>query len=348
MEVRLVHQFPPKPDNPRNSEGAFLRGKQGELLFAYSRYHGDRWRDWAACDIALVESWDEGESWSEERIIVRGAEFGVKNVMSVSALELSDGRLAFYFLIKENDWTSTFGRAVSEDGKQFTAERCRMDCPPAYYILNNDRLVRLSDGRILAPVGVMPRELTEGPFKLDTTCLISEDDGYTFFCADYRFAVDDPYGFQEPGVIEYEDRIWMFIRTNFGSQYTCESTDGGRSFSYPRASQFTSPISPMQVKRVEDAVYAIYNPIPLYNGREYCDGTWGRTPFVLRKSIDDGKTFGKLNVIEDDPTRGYCYPAVTGTKDGCLLVAYCRGNGEDGFCLCTLGIAKIKIDSIEI
>ena len=56
MNVRLLHQIPPAPDNPRNSEGAFLRGKQGEILFAYSRYHGDSSHDHAACDIALIVS----------------------------------------------------------------------------------------------------------------------------------------------------------------------------------------------------------------------------------------------------------------------------------------------------
>ena len=65
MKIRLIHEFPPSKDNPRNSEGAFLRGKKGEILFAYSRYHGDSAHDHAACDIALTVSYDEGESWSE-------------------------------------------------------------------------------------------------------------------------------------------------------------------------------------------------------------------------------------------------------------------------------------------
>ena len=54
MNVRLLHQIPPAPDNPRNSEGAFLRGKQGEILFAYSRYHGESCHDHAASGTLLV------------------------------------------------------------------------------------------------------------------------------------------------------------------------------------------------------------------------------------------------------------------------------------------------------
>ncbi len=77
-------------------------------------------------------------------------------------------------------------------------------------------------------------------------------------------------------------------------------------------------------------------------------GPGGRTPFVLRKSTDGGKTFGKLNIIEDDPNRGYSYPAMFQTNDGRLLLGYCRGDGiTDGNNLCRLGIAEVEIASIE-
>ena len=125
MEIRLIHEFPPSAGNPRNSEGAFLRGRgEGEILFAYSRYRGDSFHDHAACDIALCVSHDEGRSWSEPRIIAAASEFGTQNIMSVSAVEQADGRLGFYFLIKENDFTTTLGRTLSEDGVHFVAERC--------------------------------------------------------------------------------------------------------------------------------------------------------------------------------------------------------------------------------
>ena len=113
------------------------------------------------------------------------------------------------------------------------------------------------------------------------------------------------------------------------------------------ASIFTSPPSPMHFKWVDGVIYAIYNPIPRYNGVEYSKVTRNRTPYVLRKSTDGGESYGPLNIIENDPERGYCYPAVIGTKDGCLLLAYCRGGEADGNTLCRLGIAKVQIDSIE-
>ena len=156
MTVNTLLEISPKKGNPRNSEGAFIRGKSGEILFAYSRYHGKGFDDGDSCDISMIVSRDEGRTWGEERLIAKAEDFGVKNVMSVSSLELLDGTLAFYFLIKENDLTSTIGRAVSYDGVNFKAERCVCNFPSGYYVINNDRISVLSNGKIAAPAAFLP------------------------------------------------------------------------------------------------------------------------------------------------------------------------------------------------
>ena len=182
MNVRLIHQLPPIPNNPRNSEGAFLRGKKGEILFAYSRYHGESCHDHAACDIALIVSCDEGESWSEPRVIATAAEFGTKNIMSVSVVEQKNGELAFYFLIKENDLNSTMGRVLSADGETWRSERCDFTAvPPAYYVVNNDRIVRLSDGTLVAPASFCSaQEIAIKGVHMSVTALISKDDAQSY------------------------------------------------------------------------------------------------------------------------------------------------------------------------
>ena len=358
MNTRLVHQIPPADNNPRNSEGAFLRGKQGEILFAFSRYSGNSCHDHASCDIALIVSYDEGESWSEPRIIVPASFFGTKNVMSVSALVQRNGDLAFYFIIKENDLSTTVARAISTDGKSFTCCRCRINAPAAYYVLNNDRLVRRRNGQLLYPCAYISVEEIRAydqkrvPFR--ATCMVSDDDGESFYLADFDYVSSDPvnegYGFQEPGVFEHEDgSLYYFIRTGYGRQYESFSAGNINEMTFPRPSVFTSPDSPMQIKAYDGVMYAVYNPIPRANGFRATEakGTHGRTPFVLRKSTDGGKTWGPLNVVEDEFTRGYCYPAMFATRDGHLLLGYCRGDGVDGNMLCRLGISKVEIASIE-
>ena len=75
LSENLVLDLGPSNNNPRNSEGSFLRAKDGAILFAYSRYTGDDWNDHCSCDIALVKSYDEGETWSEPEIIVKAEDF---------------------------------------------------------------------------------------------------------------------------------------------------------------------------------------------------------------------------------------------------------------------------------
>lgn len=356
MKFTMLHQIPPQENNPRNSEGAFIRGKNGEILFAYSRYRGNSNHDHAHCDIALITSYDEGRTWSEPRIIAKASEYGVDNIMSVSAMELQDGKIAFFYIVKvvlENDGVITdIARSITEDGVNFVNECCDIKAKPAYYIINNDRFVRLKSGRILAPTAYLPKEdFGKTVLPCVTSCLYSDDDGKTFEKADFdlesAYGINYRYGLQEPGVIEREDGLYLWMRTGYGRQYESFSACGLDGFCQARPSMFTAPDSPMQMKEYDGVTFSVYNPIPLYNGRETAKGTWGRTPFVIRKSIDGGKTFGPINVIEDDDTRGYSYPAMFKTNDGRLLLGYCRGDQADGNNLCRIGIAEIEIDSIE-
>ncbi len=353
MNKRLVYQRGPGEDNPRNSECDFARLANGDILMAYSRYHGTSSKDHAPCDIWYCRSTDEGETWSEPREMANAAFFGVNNIMSVSAVEQLDGSIGFYYLIKEADMSTTLGRSVTRDGEQFVTERCGFDCPPMYYTVNNDRIVRLKNGQLAAPTSVFDmQEATSSKGKNGkVTVLLSDDDGKTWYPADFMLGVDytasERRGLQEPGIIELADKLWLFIRTGFGCQYQSISTEGIHGFKTVEPTDFTSPRSPMQVKEFDGVLYAAYNPIPKYNGRIEAKGTAGRNPMVLRKSLDGGKTWGPLNILGDEPERGYSYPALFQTRDGHLMIGLCMGSGADGNNLCRLGIYKVKIDSIE-
>ena len=88
----------------------------------------------------------------------------------------------------------------------------------------------------------------------------------------------------------------------------------------------------MSAARLSDGtLLVVYNPNP--------DG--GRTPLVYRLSSDDGRSFSDEQIIEADPTRGYCYTAIFETRDGAVLLAYCRGKQAQGL-LNELGIIKME------
>lgn len=103
----------------------------------------------------------------------------------------------------------------------------------------------------------------------------------------------------------------------------------------------------MELARNEETgvLYAAYNPYPrsLLADKGISQG---RTPFIIRKSLDDGKTWSYPFVVEEEPDRGYCYPAMFFTKDKSMLCAYCRGGEADKSCLARLGIMKIALDEI--
>lgn len=366
---RLVYEITPSKGNPRNSEGSFLRAKNGDILFAYSRYNGSSDHDNASCDIALLRSTDEGEHWEFDRIIAYATDLDASNLMSVSALD--DGTsLAFYFLIKEFDKTSTVGRCISRDGVNFfpeDAERCDFKARRGYYVINNDRISTLSDGRIIFPASYYPYRGCGLPAL--ATLLVSRDNGKTVedsgFYLESAYTVNHRHGLQEPGAVETDEGIYMWFRTNYGCQYQSECKGLDFNFSTPLPSAFTSPASPMQIKRISGVYYAIYNPIPNYNGRTFYPGTAGRTPIVIRKSTD-GVNYGPINILEGCEllrtsegetfdivtdtynTRGFCYPAIFALDEEWLLIAYCRGDEIlHGDILDTIGIIKIKIDSIK-
>ena len=139
--------------------------------------------------------------------------------------------------------------------------------------------------------------------------------------------------------------VYGYFRTDLGRQYESVSLDGGLRWYTPQPSQFSSPCSPMLIKRsnIDGKYYAVWNPIPEHMGRHVPVGYWhgGRNPLVIADS-DDGVHFSKPVVLEEDETRGFCYPAMYFVEDG-ILLAYCSGGKEDGACLNRTTIRKVYI-----
>lgn len=356
---RLVNELAPSKFNPRNSEGDFLRGKDGKIYFAYSRYSLDPGKyaedgsnDHAPCDIYMISSSDEGESWTEPTLLAAASEFGVTNIMSVSGVYQADGECAFYFMIKELDGTATLGRAFFENGRR--VERCDFIGPKTYYVINNGRIVRLDDGTLCAPAAKYPYIPEGGHVPKSVVLFISSDDGKTFVMDEA--SEQEPRsaylrktgGYEEPGIFVLPDgRRWLYTRTKMRCQYQAFAPKGTLDFDELDLSEISSPRSPMSVFRGPDgSTYIVYNPVPHFDGQALPKG-WnaGRTPLVIRKADENGD-FGELYIIEDDEKRGYCYTTGFFANDGSMLLAYCRGGEEDPRCLCRLGIAKIDVNEI--
>ena len=358
MIGKIICDLAPSADNNRNSEGGFVTLKDGRILFVYSRYGSDGFDDGCSADLYGVISADDGRSFSEPFPVLTHEQVKADNVMSVSFLRMENGDLGMFYLAKRDaDQCLPYLVRSADEGRTW-GEPVVCTGLKGYHVVNNDRVIRLKNGRILIPAALHGAgcEVRNGKkilTRLDPGVLYifaSDDDGRSWYTLADGIALPQcngcTTGVQEPGVIQLEDgRIWCVIRNDSGRQYESFSSDNGRSWTDPMPSRFTSAVSPMTLRRLSDGrLLVAWNPIPLYNGRSaHTDGFWhgGRTPMVIAVSEDDGKTFGPYKFVETDENSGFCYIAIHETADGSVLLGYCAGGPGDGCCLNRLRLRRI-------
>ena len=352
MSIKFVASIAPNKIYPRHSEGSFIRLKNGSLAFFYSRFHGGSADD-SPSDIVMLSSFDEGESWGEARQIISASEHGVKNIMSVSALRMQNGDLGVIYLVKENDGCSTPTLALSRDEGASFYKKIKIvgDNARAYYVVNNDRILRLNSGRLVLPLTFHRSSETDDASKRRydyrgvAVFYLSDDDGITW--REARDIVFAPFahtysGLQENGAIEIRPGLIMgYSRTDKGCQYVYYSFDDGESWTEAMPSSFTSPCSPLHIRlnKFNNKFYAVYNPIAdageLKSGNERC-------PLIYKES-SDGLNWANAKIIEGDPEHCYCYPAIYFVSANKMLVAYCAGLTQSEGGLSRTNIALIDI-----
>ena len=356
---KTVCEIKRSESNPRNSEGDFARLKNGDILFAYSRYHGDSFSDDAACDIAGMISHNDGESFEPlPYMLARAEEHGVQNIMSVTLRRLSNGELCLFYLCKKGPQSAMFLRRATEDETVFgEAEICIPFTDNTYFVVNNCRISVLPDGRVLIPAAkheIIKRSSGEySPTMFaDALFFIGDSEARNFHPAFDEVKLANPSfsgtGLQEPGAqILPDGRIYAYFRTDLGCQFGCFIDAGCTSAGVPVQLKFTSPASPMLVSLdpYGKKYYAVYNPVPNYNGRYPENSPWitaGRTPLVISQS-ENGIDYSSVTVLEDDPDKGFCYPAVYFLGEKEFLISYCFGGKEEGNCLTCTRIRKVRL-----
>lgn len=333
--VHVGLELPPGPDNPRNSEGAFMPLKDGRVMFAYSRYYGKSGGDHATADIAVRYSSDNGVTWTDrDEIIVKN--HGGMNVMSVSLLRLQSGEVALFYLLKNStrDCRPVMRRSFDEGTTWSEPTMCITD-EVGYYVLNNDRVIQLKDGRLIFAVA---RHGFDGG-KFDNQGVVmtysSDDSGNTWRRGKSVLSVVAPsgrkYAAQEPGVVELKDgSILLWIRTNADCQFMSRSSDRGETFSPPQPSWLRSPLAPASIKRLPTgdllAVWNDHESRPEMRTHHADQHKWSngwRSPLAAALSSDDGQTWHGVKMVEDDPEGWFCYVAIQPVGDGTVLLGYC-------------------------
>jgi len=331
----------PKENNPRNSEGSFVTLKDGRILFVYSHYTGEGSSDHDPAYLAGRYSDDGGKTWTADDELVVDNE-GNMNVMSVSLLRLKNGAIALFYLKKNSTEDCIPLMRISIDEAKTWSEpvTCITD-KKGYFVLNNDRVIQLENGRLLMVVA-LHKTPEEGIWhkKAKLYSYYSDDNGKTWKRGN---EVPTPADIitQEPGVIELKDgKILMFIRTNGGVQYFSYSTDKGRSWSPAERSSLHSPLSPASIKRIPKTgdLLAVWN-----NNDGTIDSIKGkRTPLSLAISKNEGLSWEKIKNIETDPDGWYSYIAIHFVDDDVLL-GYGAGSQSKKTHLSVTDITKIDL-----
>ena len=335
----------PSEEQPRNSEADIVELRDGRLCLVYSRFTGGT-RDSSAADLALRTSSDKGRTWTKHRILIPNE--GTCNVMSVSILRLRTNELLLFYLRKDSERSSCnlFVRR-SADEFETLSQPVRVTLLAGYHVVNNDRVVQLSGGRLIVPAAIHTGFDQTGTKVTKFTGMgipvvyYSDDSGWSWRRSTTSITPvsERKLVLQEPGVVELKDgRLWMFMRTTHGCQYGCYSNDGGVSWSEPKPTNLVSPCSPATIERVPwtGDLLCVWNDHsgihPFIRGR--------RTPLCIAVSQDDGRTWSKSRTLEGNPDGWYCYVSMTFVRDRVLL-SYCAGDRQVG------GLNRLKLLAVS-
>ncbi len=326
--VTKIRLLPPRPGNPRNSEGAFLQLTDGRLAFIYTHFTGGG-SDHAAAHLAARFSSDGGRTWTSEDQLVLPNEAKM-NVMSVSLLRLASDEIGLFYLRKNAlDDCRLYLRRSADEGRTWGEPvLCIPDA--GYFVVNNDRVIRLNTGRLVVPASRRNSAGSPKPYPGVAVCYLSDDNGQSWRRS--KTELNPPpgsaTGLQEPGVVELKGgRLMMLCRTDQGCQFRSYSQDGGETWSPAEPSEIKSPVSPVSIKRIPltGDLLLVWNDHtridPALKGK--------RTPFTVAVSRDEGATWEKIKNLEDDADGWYCYTAIAFVGDRVLL-GHCAGDSQVG------------------
>ena len=327
----------PSTNNPRNSEGDFIQLKDKRILYVYTHFSGGA-SDHAQASLKGRYSNDNGKTWTTDDIDIVANE-GQMNVMSVSLIRLDNDQIALFYLRKNSLDDCVPIMRISTDEANSWSEPVQCIKDSGYYVLNNDRVIQLSSGRIVLPVSLHKSPGVEWSDTGRIMCYYSDDNGKNWICST---EVSNPTGVcvQEPGVIQLQNGdVMMFCRTNAGVQYLSYSKDQCKSWSYFTPGKIVSPLSPASIERIPSTsdLLLVWNE----NNELEHEYAGRRTPHSIAISKDEGKNWIKLGDIEDDPDGWFCYTAIEFVQDYVLL-SYCAGNKTHG------GLNRTQISRLKI
>jgi predicted neuraminidase/peroxiredoxin len=118
-------------------------------------------------------------------------------------------------------------------------------------------------------------------------------------------------GGSQPAVIQRRDGTLLALLRHSRNITQIDSRDGGQTWSNALATELKNPDSGITMTRLANGhLLVVYNDSPTR-----------RTPLVVARSIDEGKTWEEPRQLESNPGE-YSYPCIIQTADGRIHVSY--------------------------
>lgn len=315
--------FPASKTNPRYSEGSILPLADGSLLYATTEFVGSG-SDHAEARIVARISKDGGRNW-DKSIILQQPEDG-KNIMSVTlrylTAPLRDDTAIGLFYVRKNSLSDMhpYLRISSAKTPLKFGKESALTTEAGYQGINNDRITRLNDGRLLAPMWFSPDIKKISHIK--SYCLFSDDAGKTWKKS--KDIIDySKRGAMEPEIIEFADGdLGMLIRTQSGHIAIARSKDRGESWSQPESWNVRAPEAPATLRRIPSTgdLLLIWND----NYDKGAGHSGKRSPLTAAISHDEGKSWQHKKNIENSNEHTYSYISLTFMNGRAIMSYYIR------------------------
>ena len=316
-EDTVVDLFQVSPEHPRYTEGSVIALGDGSLLYSISEFSSGP-GDHAIAHIMAAKSYDGGKTWLKPFELQEN--IGTLNVMSSTLRRLGDisqgdSALGHFFLVKNSLQDLQCYLRISHDEGQTFGDLIPVSKSPGYNVMNNDRILRLTSGRLIAPMASTID--VENINHFVSYCTYSDDLGLSWQESENR--VDYARrGAMEPDVIEFKDgRIGMIIRTQLGHLAISYSVDQGKSWGPAESWNVRSSESPATCRRIPTTgdLLLIWND----NYEPGADHEGLRIPLTAAISDDDGKTWKYKRNLETGPGKTAAYSSLTFVDDRAVL-----------------------------
>ena len=338
----------------RGMNGDIVPLQDGRLMYAFGQAPD------GPPGILSCTSADDGRTWSEPRTLLPPPDPRLSSptgeyLAHPSFLRRLNGQLmmAYLWAVRGTDpYGHSYYRFSADEGQTWGDPKVLTPAIERTSMMHNNQLVRLSDGRILAPAEIRV-DLGLANDHRGYVCAIwySDDDGHTWSRSENVVSLlEVGVEAQEPHVVELRDgRLMMLFRTYSGSVGVSYSDDRGCSWSpgyLVEALPLPTHSSALHVSRIPSTGDLLLVRSTGDGGKEpgerplvyhRLDGQKHgiRTPLTAAISRDEGQTWGSERVIAGDPYGDYGYPSVLHLKD-ITLVSY---HALDG-----LHVARIRVD----